>query len=198
MTNVFLTETLKCDRSSPSISEAMFFWTMSSVNADTPRSFKIPSVCIEMDELPALNTHTCLQVPMELSPIPNPHRRNWANLRESIRSGSKKRRYDDSEDDADSSDLPVIVSSTLPLYKTPAPTTKKRKLGAPTVILKENAVSRQRKTSFVPNAGRVPTLMQNNLPNPSKIRPWGSALTKQLSFGTTNQATLRKHLCNRP
>jgi hypothetical protein len=48
MTNVFLTETLKCDRSDPSISEAMFFWTMSSVNADTPLSFKIPSVCIEI------------------------------------------------------------------------------------------------------------------------------------------------------
>ena len=98
--------------------------------------------------------------------------------------GSKKRRYHDSEDDADSSDPPVIVTSTLPLYKTPAPTTKKRKLGSP-VILKENAVAgpsapHQRKTSFVPNAGRVPTLTQNNLPNTSKLRLMGSALTKQL------------------
>ena len=192
MTNVFLTESLKCDRSNPSISEAMFFWTMSSVNANT-HSFKIPSVRIEMDQLPALNAHTYLQVPMELSPIPNPYRRNWAILRECIRSGSKKRRYDDSEGDADSSDPPVIVSSTLPLYKTPAPTTKKRKLGAPTVVLKENAVAgpsepRQRKTSFVPNAGRAPTLMQNNLPNPSKLQLMRSAWTKQ-SFGTTKQAT---------
>jgi hypothetical protein len=131
---------------------------------------------------------------MELSPIPNPYRRNWAILRESIRSGLRKRRYDDSVDDADCSDPPVIVSSTLPLYKTPAPTTKKRKLSVPTVISKENAVAgpsvpRQRRTSFVPNAGRVPTLMQNNLPNPSKLRLMGSAWTKQSSFGTTNQAT---------
>lgn len=46
MTTVFLTETLKCDRGDPSISEAMFFWTMSSV--DAARSFKIPSVRIEI------------------------------------------------------------------------------------------------------------------------------------------------------
>jgi len=147
-----------------------------------------------------LNTHTCLQIAMELSPISNPYRRDWAMLRESIRSRSKKRRYDDSEDDDDSSDPPVIVSSTLPLYKTPAATTKKRKLGAPPVISKENTVAgpsapRQRKTSFVPNAGRVPTLMQNNLPNPSKLRLVGSALTKESSFGAS--PLLRKHLCNR-
>ena len=194
MTNVFLTETLKCDGSDPSISEAMFLWTMSSVNPYLPCSFKIPSVCTEMDEFPALDTHAWLQIPNELSPIPNPHRRNWAILRESIRSGSKKRRYDDSEDDAGSSDPPVITPSTLPLYKTPAPTTKKRKMGSPTVILKENAVAgpsmpRQRKASFVPNAGRVPTLMQNNLPNTSKLRLMGSALTKQLT-------SLRKRLYN--
>ena len=194
MTNVFLTETLKCDGSDPSISEAMFLWTMSSVNAHLPRSFKIPSVCIEViEKFPALDTHTCLQIPAELHPIPNPHRRNWAILRESIRSGSKKRRYHDSEDDADSSDPPVIVTSTLPLYKTPAPMTKKRKLGSP-VILKENAVAgpsppRQRKASFVPNAGRVPTLMQNNLPNTSKLRLMGSVLTKHFF-------PLGKHLYN--
>src|SRR5258706_665030 len=194
MTNVFLTETLKCDGSDPSISEAMFLWTMSSVNAHIPHSFKIPSVCIEVDDFPALDTHTCLQIPAELSPIPNPHRRKWAILRESIRLGSKKRQYHDSEDDCGSSDPPVIVSSTLPLYKTPAPTTKKRKLGSAPVNLKENAVAspsapRQRKTSFVPNAGRVPTLKQNNLPNTSKLRLMGSAMPKRFPVS-------RKHLCN--
>ena len=200
MTNVFLTESLKCDGSDPSISEAMFLWTMSSVNAQLPCSFKIPSVCTEMDGFPAFYTHAWLQILDELSPIPNPHRRNWAILRESIRSGAKKRRYDDSEDDAGSSDPPVIVSSTLPLYKTPAPTTKKRKMGSPTVILKENAVAgpstpRQRKTSVVPNAGRVPTLIQNSLPNTSKLRLMGTAFTKQKQFPSP-----RKHLynCSRP
>jgi len=170
----------------------MFFWTMSSVNA--AHSFEIPSVCIEVIEHPALNTYASLQVPIELSPIPNPSRRNWAVLRESITSGPKKRQFDDSEDDADSSDPPIIAPSSLPVYKTPAPTTKKRKLGAPAVIQKENAVAgpsapRRRTTSLFSNAGRAPTLVQSNLPNPSKLRIMGSALTKTSSFGMTNQAS---------
>ena len=49
------------------------------------------------------------------------------------------RQLGNSGDDADS-DPPVIAPSILPLYKTPAPTTKKRKLSAPTVVQKENAV----------------------------------------------------------
>jgi hypothetical protein len=158
-----------------------------------------------MVKLPALGSHTFLQIPMELTPIPNPYRREWVVLRESIRSNSKKRRYDDSEEDADFSDPPVIASSSLPVYKTPAPMTKKRKLSAPTVILKENAVAgpsapRHQSpvtTSFVPNAGRAPTLVQSNLPNPSKLRLMGSALTKQSSFGMASQASslhpLRKY-----
>jgi hypothetical protein len=50
MTSAFLTETLKCDRSDPSISEAMFLWTMSSVNASD--SFEIPRVCTELSNSP--------------------------------------------------------------------------------------------------------------------------------------------------
>ena len=200
MTTVFLTETLKCDMSDPSIPEAMFFWTMSSANA--AHSFEIPSVCIGIIELATLNTYRFLQVPIELSPIPNPSRRNWAILRESVTSNSKRRRLDDREDDADCSDPPVITPSSLPVYKTPAPMTKKRKLSAPTVVQKENAVAvavasssapRRRTTSLLSNAGRAPTLVQSNLPNHlSKLRLIGSALTKQSSFGMTNQAILRK------
>jgi len=204
MTTAFLTETLKCDRSDPSISEAMFFWTMSSVNA--AHSFEIPSVCIKNGHTPRIALTHILQIPMEMSPVSNPARFDWRVLRESICSSSKKRRYDDSQDDADSADPPVIASFTLPVYKTPAPTTKKRKLGAQSVILKENSVAgpsapRRRATSFVSSAGRAPTLMPSNLPCPSKLRLMGGALTKQSSFGMTNQANplhlLRKCLCDR-